>query len=137
MAIVLLLSTSCFRSVDEINVKKIFRYNEAAGIMTLDPAFARDQAHIWVCNQLYNGLVQLDDSLNIKPGIAKSWEISNDGLEYTFHLRNDVYFHQDEVFNGQERKVIAKDFVFSLKRLAAPETASPGSWVMAKSSQAK
>ncbi len=118
--------------IANIHEKKIFRYNEAAGIMTLDPAFARDQAHIWVCNQLYNGLVQLDDSLNIKPCIAKSWEISNDGLEYTFHLRNDVYFHQDEVFNGQERKVIAKDFVFSLKRLAAPETASPGSWVMAK-----
>jgi peptide/nickel transport system substrate-binding protein len=112
--------------------KKIFRYNEASGIMTLDPAFARDQAHIWVCNQLYNGLVQLDDDLNIEPCIAKSWEISDDGLKYTFHLRTDVFFHHSEVFNGRKRKVIADDFVYSLKRLEASETASPGSWVMAK-----
>lgn len=124
--------TSCDSSVNESRGKKIFRYNEASGIMTLDPAFARDQAHIWVCNQLYNGLVQLDDDLNIKPCIAKSWEISDDGLKYTFHLRKDVFFHQHEIFNGRKRKVVADDFVYSLKRLAASETASPGSWVMAK-----
>lgn len=132
IAIWLLLLTACFRLNNENNGKKIFRYNEAAGIMTLDPAFARDQAHIWVSNQLYNGLVQLDDELNIEPCIAKSWEISDDGKEYTFHLRTDIFFHQDQVFNGQERKVIADDFVYSLKRLAEPATASPGSWVMVK-----
>ena len=100
--------------------------------MTLDPAFARDQAHIWACNQLYNGLVQLDDSLNVKPCIAKSWEISENGLGYTFHLRSDVYFHENSVFQGKKRKVIASDFAYSLKRLASPETASPGSWVLSK-----
>jgi peptide/nickel transport system substrate-binding protein len=100
--------------------------------MTLDPAFARDQAHIWACNQLYNGLVQLDDSLNVKPCIAKTWQISDDGLGYTFHLRNDVFFHRDPVFQGRERKVVASDFVYSLKRLASAKTASPGSWVLSK-----
>jgi len=100
--------------------------------MTLDPAFARDQAHIWACNQLYNGLVQLDDSLNVVPCIAKNWVISEDGLGYTFHLRNDVYFHNDPVFQGEKRKVVARDFEYSLKRLASPKTASPGSWVLSK-----
>ena len=110
--------------------KKIFRYNEASGIMTLDPAFARDQAHIWVCNQLYNGLVQLDERLDVQPSIAKSWEVSEDGLTYVFHLRNDIFFHKDEVFRGDRRKVIADDFVFSFQRLADPATASPGAWVL-------
>ncbi len=111
--------------------KQIFRYNEASGIVTLDPAFARDQAHLWICNQLYNGLVQLDDSLNVKPSIAHGWEISNDGKTYTFFIRNDVFFHDDPVFNGKRRKVTARDFVYSFKRLASPATASPGSWVFA------
>jgi len=109
--------------------KTIFRYNEASGIVNLDPAFARDQAHLWVCNQLYNGLVQLDDSLHVLPSIAKYWEISADGLTYTFHLRDDVYFHQSVIFEKGTRKVKASDFVFSFNRLLDPQTASPGSWV--------
>ncbi len=111
--------------------KKIFRYNESSGIITLDPAFARDQAHIWICNQLYNGLVQLDDSLKVQPAIARRWEISPDGKTYTFHLRRDVYFHDDTVFHGKKRKVIASDFVYSFRRIVNPATASPGSWVFA------
>ncbi len=109
-------------------IKKIFHYNESAGIVTLDPAFARDQAHIWICNQLYNGLVQLDDSLNIRPSIAKSWRISPDGKTYTFQLRNDVYFHSDPSLKDK-RKVVAADFEYSFKRLVDPKTASPGAWV--------
>lgn len=113
----------------------IFRYNEAAGIATLDPAFARDMAHTWVCNQLYNGLVQLDDSLNVIPSIAQSWEISDDGLEYVFHLRNDVFFHESEVFTAGTRKVTADDFVFSFQRLLDRKTASPGAWVLSSVEQ--
>lgn len=107
----------------------IFKYNEASGIVNLDPAFSRDQAHIWVCNQLYNGLVQLDDSLNTEPCIAKSWEISEDGLTYIFYLRDDVFFHESDVFIKGTRKVVAQDFVFSFNRLVDPATASTGAWV--------
>ncbi|MCF6170681.1 MAG: ABC transporter substrate-binding protein [Bacteroidales bacterium] len=111
--------------------KMIFRYNEPAGIASLDPAFARDLPHIWVCNQLYNGLVKLNDSLLVEPAIAKSWTISDDGLTYRFVLRDDVYFHNDPVFNKQTRRVSAHDFVFSFNRLRNPATASPGAWVFA------
>ncbi|MBC8319513.1 MAG: ABC transporter substrate-binding protein [Bacteroidetes bacterium] len=110
--------------------KSVFSYNESAGIISLDPAFSRDQAHIWVCNQLYNSLVKLNDSLNVVPSIAKSWKISEDGLNYTFYLRDDVFFHPDTSFNGVTRKVIASDFVFSFNRLLNPKTASPGAWVL-------
>ncbi len=128
MIIFTLVVSSC-RHQEKYEGKKIFRYNEASGIMTLDPAYARDQAHIWVCNQLYNGLVQLDENLNVIPSIARRWQISENGLTYTFHLRNDVFFHKDEVFEKEQRKVTSDDFVYSFRRLAAPETASPGAWV--------
>ncbi len=78
---------------------------------------------------MYNGLVQLDDSLNVFPCIAKKWEISENGLMYTFHLRDDVYFHKSTLFDTGTRKVVANDFVYSFNRLVDPATASPGSWV--------
>lgn len=123
---------SCQQNANHNNGKSIFKYNEAAGIVNLDPAFARDQAHIWVCNQLFNSLVQLDDSLNIKPSIAKNWNISPNGTQYTFNLRSDVYFHDDDVFNGKKRKLVAEDFVFSFKRLLSEKLASPGAWTLSK-----
>jgi len=110
--------------------RTVFRYNEAAGITMLDPAFSRDQTIIWVANQLYNGLVQLDEKMVVRPCIAKSWEISPDGMEYTFHLRNDVLFHDNPVFKeGKRRTVISADFVYSFLRIMDPATASPGAWI--------
>lgn len=104
--------------------KAIFRYNESAGIATLDPAFAKDQSIIWGCRQLYNGLIQLDTNLNVEPCIAKSWSITPDGLTYSFFLRDDVRFH-----NG--RQVKASDFVYSFNRILDPSVASPGAWIFA------
>ena len=120
-----LLGTSCSEKETNTN-KTVFRYNEVAGIASLDPAFAKDQAMIWADLQLYNGLVQTDKELNIQPAIAKSWEISSDGLEYRFVLRDDVFFHPHELFKGKKRKVVASDFVYSLNRILDEKTASPG-----------
>lgn len=110
--------------------KTVFRYNETAGISSLDPAFAKDQALIWACNQLYNGLVQLNEKMEVIPCIAKSWDISDDGKVYTFSLRNDVYFHDDDLFaGGKGRKVNAGDFEYSLNRITDEKVASPGAWI--------
>lgn len=109
--------------------KQIFRYNEVSNIASLDPAFAKDQAMIWVDNQLYNGLFQLDSSLNVLPCIAKGYDISEDGLTYTFHLRDDVYFHKDKCFKNGTRKVVAQDFVYSFNRIIDEKVASPGLWI--------
>ena len=107
------------------SAQKFFRYNQASGISSLDPAFAKDQANIWAINQLFNGLVQMDNELNIKPCLAKSWTISDDGLTYTFSLRNDVYFHDHKLFeNGKGRKLNAADVAYSFNRLITPKTAS-------------
>ncbi len=108
----------------------VFRYNESKGITTLDPAYARNLALIWPVSQIFNGLVQLSDSLTIEPAIAKSWKISDDGLTYSFTLRNDVYFHDSQVFKGGiGRRVTAHDFVYSFNRILDPLTASTGLWV--------
>jgi ABC-type transport system substrate-binding protein len=128
--ILVLFVTACGIDVDDSD-KKIFRYNESAGMHTLDPAFSKDQATIWATNQLFNGLVQLDHDLNVKPSVAKSWDISSDALSYTFTLRNDVFFHNHELFiNGKGRKVTASDFEYSFNRLLDKAFAAPGAWVL-------
>ena len=121
---------SCTSKFPDESQKTVFRYNESAGITSLDPAFARNQANIWAVNQLFCGLVQLDDSLRVKPCVASRWEISPDGLVYTFHLRSDVLFHNSEVFpSGKSRTVTAPDFVYSFSRITDSTIASPGAWV--------
>lgn len=109
---------SCNTGKNEDDNRTYFSYNEMAGISSLDPAVASNLENIWAVNQLFNGLVQMDDSLNVKPCIAKKWFISDDGLTYTFYLNDHVNFHDSKVFEGGKgRKVIAKDFVFSFNRL--------------------
>ena len=52
---------------DDANLsnKLVFRYNQASNISSLDPAFAKDQANMWAVNQLFNGLVQTNNQLQI------------------------------------------------------------------------
>ncbi|HZY36929.1 MAG TPA: ABC transporter substrate-binding protein [Mucilaginibacter sp.] len=110
--------------------KTIFNINLDEGLSSLDPAFSRNQNAIWMNNELYNGLVQINDSLKTVPCIAKSWDISADGKLYTFHLRSDVYFHDNPLFsNGKGRRAIASDFVYSFSRLIDSKVASAGSWI--------
>src|SRR6185437_15267837 len=111
-------------------VKNIFRYNEQSGVATLDPAFAKSQSIMWVIHQIYNTLVQTDNNLNLVPSLAKSWDISADNLTFTFHLRNDVFFHDNAAFpNGKGRKMTAYDVEYSFKRIMDPATASSGAWI--------
>src|ERR1051325_1657823 len=110
--------------------KKIFHYNETTGIASLDPAFAKNQSIMWMIHQVYNTLVEVDEHLNIVPSIAKSWEVSSDRLTWTFHLRNDIFFHDDAAFaNNKGRKLTAKDVEYSFYRIIDKQTASPGSWI--------
>lgn len=122
-ALCLLSLFSCGGDKKKSESRTVFRYNELAGITSLDPAAARTFEHIWVVNQLFNGLVQMNDALQIEPCIAKSWHVSDDGKTYTFILRDDVFFHEHEVFD-KPRRVTAKDFVFSFERLYDPKVSS-------------
>ena len=115
---ILLFTVACKDSRNENEDRTVFNYNEMAGISGLDPASANNLEDIWAVNQLYNGLVQLNDSLQVVPCIAKRWDISDNGLTYTFILRKDIYFHDNKCFKNEKgRQVTAKDFVASFNRL--------------------
>lgn len=123
-----ILLSSCEKDSDIEN--NIFKYNEYSNISSLDPAFSSTLRNIWPINQIFNGLVQLDKNLEIKGDIASSWTISEDKRTYTFKIRQDVYFHNSELFGKNlTRKVKAKDFEYSFKRLIDNKIASPGYWV--------
>lgn len=129
--LLIFLIISCQNKESKFDVSQVFRYNEHSNISSLDPAFAKDQRNIWAVHQLYNGLVQLDDSLRVIPSIAKSWQISEDGKVYTFSLRDDVYFHEHSLFgNDATRLVTATDFEYSFQRLLDKNIVSPGAWVL-------
>ena len=124
-AVSALFAFSCAENKKEENSKTVFNYNEMAGISSLDPAAASNLENIWAVNQLFNGLVQTDDELNVIPCIARRFKVSNDGIKYTFYLRNDVFFHDNPAFEkGKGRKVVAKDFVYSFNRLFDPSVSS-------------
>jgi oligopeptide transport system substrate-binding protein len=112
------------------NEQNIFRYNEVSGISSLDPAFAKSQSVIWATHQLYNTLVETDEGLHIVPSLAKSWQVSDDRMQVTFYLRDDVFFHDHPAFsNGKGRKMTATDVAYSFQRLMDKNTASPGAWI--------
>lgn len=85
-SLTLLIVTGCGSDDNSIDHKTVFKYNEHAGITSLDPAFAKDQRNIWAVHQIFNGLVRLDSNLNVVPDIAKSWTVSTDALTYTFQI---------------------------------------------------
>ncbi len=112
--------------------KTVFKYNQPTNITSLDPAFAKSQNNIWAIDHLYNRLIELDEDLNVTPSIAKSWTISDDGLTYTFKLREDVYFHKNECFvDKEQRRVNAEDVKYSFERIISKDLNSPGSWIFA------
>lgn len=126
----LFLGLIACNSFSPSNGKTVFRYNEAAGISSLDPAFARNVENMWAVSQIYEGLVQLNEALDVVPSLAKSWEIDSSGTEYTFYLKNQVYFHTDSCFGKQGTRAFkAQDVVYSIGRILNPAIASPGRWV--------
>ena len=161
LVLLLVLTAGCGRRQGDDENLAIFKYNESAGILTLDPIYAKDLPHIWACNQVFNSLVAFDDKMNLVPMVAKSWDISEDGLRYTFHLRDDVLFHDDTCFyqsalrraqgpsQHEEAKVVepvetptlksrlvtAQDFVYSFNRVVDKRLSSPGMWIFSSVKQ--
>ncbi len=89
---------------------------------SLDPAMIVDVSGGAVAAKIFNGLVKYDESMNIVPDIASSWQISDDGRTYTFTLRTDVLFH-----NG--RRLTAHDVKYSFERVLSPESGSRRKWL--------
>ncbi|HWC05369.1 MAG TPA: ABC transporter substrate-binding protein [Methylomirabilota bacterium] len=86
---------------------------------TLDPARLRDIYSLAVGQQLFDGLVQFDQTLSITPALAQFWIASRDGLVWTFTLRKGVKFHHG-------REVTSDDVIYSFTRLLDPQLRSGG-----------
>ena len=128
--VIFIFISSCSHEVKDVH-NNIFRYNEAASITSLDPVFSNNQSNIWATNQIFNTLLELDSNMHIKPSIAKEWNVSNDGLVYTFLLRNDVFYHKSPCFGKDSTRLLnAFDFQYSVSRLANQNLLSPGRWVL-------
>ena len=124
------LIISCTNYVPN-NHANVLKYNESASITSLDPIFSNTQSNIWVTSQIFNTLIELDETMNIRPSIATKWIISPDGLKYTFVIRDDVYYHNSKCFGKDStRLLVASDFIKSISRINNKENLSPGSWVM-------
>ena len=125
-----LFCTDCHHPSPTVS-KNVFHLNISSGYLeSLDPAFAKDLNMMWVDHMLYNTLVETDEHLHTVPSLAKSWEVNESGLTYTFHLRGDVYFQDNVLFDGGKgRKMGAQDVVYSFTRIMDPKTASPGAWI--------
>lgn len=91
-------------------------------VATLDHNLATDGTSFEVIGSLIQGLMTLDPDGNAIPGIAESYEVSEDGKVYTFKLREAVW--------SNDAPVTANDFVFSWQRLANPDTASEYSFIL-------
>ncbi|WP_243630202.1 ABC transporter substrate-binding protein [Taibaiella soli] len=129
----LLLSVVLFScgKKEKTNTNNVFYLNLSSGnLESLDPAFSKELYPMWTTKMLYNTLVETDEHLHLQASIATRWEMDATGFIYTFHLRNDVFFQNNEVFtDGKGRRMTAMDVVYSFDRLMDPKVASPGGWI--------
>jgi len=102
----------------------VLRLSTTSEPTTLDPNLAEDYYSITPVEQMFLGLTNINnETAAIEPELAESWETSEDGLTWTFNLRNDVLWS-----DGQP--VTAQDVVYSVQRAVMPETASPYAYVL-------
>jgi peptide/nickel transport system substrate-binding protein len=102
----------------EVKMGGILRVGLQADPTSMDTQTLSLTAISRVVEHIYQGLVRPRPDLSIEPALAESWDISDDGLTYTFHLRQGVTFHDGT-------PLTAGDVKFTFERLVAPETASP------------
>lgn len=101
--------------------EKVFRYSTRTEPTTLDPTKANCIPDNELQHAITEGLVR-NTGGEIKPGVAESWEVSEDGLTYTFHLNPDAKWSDGE-------QIKAQDFVYGWQRLVDPATAAPYAFI--------
>ncbi|MFD2044441.1 peptide ABC transporter substrate-binding protein [Ornithinibacillus salinisoli] len=107
---------------DDPAEEKVLRLNNGIEPTSLDPSIGFDAVSWDPLNNLMEGLTRLDQESRAAPGVAEEWDISDDGLTYTFHLRENANWS-----NGDP--VVAEDFVYAWKYMLDPETASSAAFL--------
>lgn len=98
-------------------VPQVIKYNLGAEPKTIDPALNEAVEGGTVIENAFEGLTRLDEKDTPIPGVAEKWDVSPDGLKYTFHLRKDAVWTDG-------KQVKAQDFEYAWKRALNPDTAS-------------
>lgn len=112
---VFLLALATVQQPASADSKQVLIYGRGGDSVSLDPAKETDGESLNVCDNIFDTLVQFKDgTTEIEPALAQSWEVSADGLRYTFRLRPNVSFHDGTPFN-------AEAVVFSLMRQHDPK----------------
>jgi peptide/nickel transport system substrate-binding protein len=102
---------------------KIVGYEWSGEKQSMDPADVHSGDDAYHLYSVYDRLMGVDSTFSLKPELAESWENSDDGLVWTFHLRKGVKFHDGSDFD-------AGDVVHTFQRLLDPELASGGGPLM-------
>lgn len=100
---------------------------------SLDPVLAKDTTSHFFIKQMFMGLTTFDEAANVVPAMATAWEVSADGLEWTFHLRDDVHWVRRDPDTGEFEDlgpVTAQDVVYGVTRTLDPRTGSPYAYVL-------
>ncbi len=127
----LILFTAC--SKEKVAKKNILNYALTSSVSTLDPAISYDTVSAKVVYQIYEALYEYDylkRPYQLVPNLADSLPvIEDDGLTYHIKLKSNVYYHEHKSFKEPKaRKVVSKDFVNQIKRLAITQ-GSNGWWL--------
>ncbi|MEL7833643.1 ABC transporter substrate-binding protein [Fodinibius sp. Rm-B-1B1-1] len=92
---------------------------EYQSITSFDPLLANNSATLRALQLIYEGLVRLNNTGDVTPAVAKSWEVSPDSTRYTFQLNRNIYYHDNDVFStGTGRRLTANDVKFVFERMA-------------------
>ena len=114
-------TTAAAATTENTSGLKVFRYATATDPTSLDSCKGNSVADNEVNHLIQEGLVR-NNCGEIAPGLAESWEVSEDGLTYTFHLRDAKWS------DGQA--ITSQDFLYAFQRLADPATAAPYAWIL-------
>ena len=117
----LLLIISCRKETKKI--KDELTVNLGYELQSIDPAINDETYGFIYINHAFEGLLTKDINNKIVGGASDKWEISEDKLKYTFHIREDAKW-------SDGKKLTADDFVYSYRRVADPKTASPIAYLM-------
>lgn len=141
LALCLTLTVTIFAGCSSKSSKIDFIYPFSGDITSFDPQIAKTADEFLLIENCFEGLVRVNDDGKVQAGVAKSWDISNDGKTYTFHLRQGAKWNvkstsqsadNTELTKAQELMgesfnpdITANDFVFALQRACEKNTNAP------------
>ena len=128
LCIIIVASAFAGCSPNNDNIDLIYPFG--GKVNSYDPQLASTSDEFVIIENCFEGLVRCDDEGNITPGCASSWNVSDDGLVYTFNLASNLHWY---IFNSVKNRmgkdydpeITAHDFVFALQRAVDPATSSP------------